>query len=238
MSGPAESAAAARRYAVYFTPPVTSDLWRFASQWLGRDAISGAAVPPPTLRYHSPEALRRVTDGARHYGFHATLKAPFRLATGRSRSDVIRAVAQLARGVRAFTPPPLRVAVLDRFLALVPSDASPDLQGLADACVQNLDFLRAALTEDEIAKRRRAALTPRQDALMLRWGYPYVFEEFRFHMTLTDALPDTALEAARLELGEFLAPIVHEPLRIDAVAIFEQLGDQAFRLTERFELAA
>jgi len=40
----------------------------------------------------------------------------------------------------------------------------------------------------ELPCRRQAVLSPAQDALLVRWGYPYVMEYFRFHCSLTGSL--------------------------------------------------
>ena len=41
----------------------------------------------------------------------------------------------------------------------------------------------------------KSGLTDRQEALLTQWGYPYVMEEFRFHITLTGALDPAHLDA-------------------------------------------
>ena len=68
------------------------------------------------------------------------------------------------------------------------TEPSAALQALADACVEQLDRFRAPPSDAELARRRRASLTPRQDAMLVRWGYPYVFDTWFFHMTLTRRL--------------------------------------------------
>ena len=45
------------------------------------------------------------------------------------------------------------------------------------------------MNEADVRRRRVERLTPRQRELFDRWGYPYVFDEFHFHLTLTDSLP-------------------------------------------------
>src|SRR3546814_13524543 len=73
-------------------------------------------------------------------------------------------------------------------MALTFSEPAPEMRALADAAVQRLDALRAPLTPREIERRLQSRLSPRQEALLGRWGYPYVFDEFRFNMTLTGSL--------------------------------------------------
>ena len=91
-------------------------------------------------------------------------------------------------GSRRSTLPPLAVADLHGFLALRETVPCPPLQALADACVEDLDRFRAPPSEAELARRRRASLTTQQDAMLVRFGYPYVLETWFFHMTLTRRL--------------------------------------------------
>ncbi|WP_331297660.1 DUF1045 domain-containing protein [Methylobacterium oryzae] len=127
----------------------------------------------------------------------------------------------------------LRVAALGPFLALVPETPPPELGLLAAECVAALDPFRAPLTEVERAKRRPERLDPRGRALLDRWGYPYVFEAFRFHMTLTDALPEAERDLWHRRLSEAYAAAGPEPLRIDAVSLLTQDGSGPFRLLAR-----
>jgi uncharacterized protein DUF1045 len=47
------------------------------------------------------------------------------------------------------------------------------------------DRFRRPLTSHEREQRLGAGLSERQIENLDRWGYPYVFEHFRFHLTLT-----------------------------------------------------
>jgi putative phosphonate metabolism protein len=218
------------RYAIYYAPAPGSALDALGRNWLGRDAVTGAAVEQPDV----PD-IHEITAEARHYGFHATLKPPFALAPGRSEAMLMVALAEFAASRRKLVAPPLKLAPISRFLALVPSASAPELHQLADLCVARFDKFRAPPDEAELAKRRASGLTPAQDALLQRWGYPYVFEEFRFHMTLTRRL--SAAEQARIEpvLAPLVAPAIAGPLLIDALSLFAQADRSSpFRLVRRF----
>jgi putative phosphonate metabolism protein len=218
------------RYALYALPAPGSALDAFGRAVLGFDSASGAGVPhPPGL-----EDLATVTVGARAYGFHATLKAPMRLAAGVGEAEVLAAVGRLAAAHPGVAVGDLEVAALGPFLALVPRAAPPRLALLAAECVAALDPLRAPLTEAERARRRPERLGPRGRALLDRWGYPHVFEAFRFHMTLTDALPAESREGWRTRLAAAYAASRPEPLTIDAVCLLCQEGEEPFRLVARF----
>jgi putative phosphonate metabolism protein len=223
------------RYALYFTPPRESHLHERGAQAIGWDVDAQADVPQPNFPGIAPEDQRALTAEPRRYGFHATLKAPFRLADGRSPDDLLNALESFA----ATRPPillgPLVVAELGSFLALVPQTPSAALDLLAAEIVATFDPFRAPLSAAERAKRLQASLTPRWQALMERWGYPYVFDEFRFHMTLTGPLPDAARPLWRGALTQFFANL--EPATLDAVTLLEQPDPQSpFRVVERIAL--
>ncbi|WP_158043411.1 DUF1045 domain-containing protein [Skermanella pratensis] len=219
------------RYALYFAPPPDSALWKFASRWLGRDAATGETLDPPDGVHPDWTA-----DPCR-YGFHATLKPPMALAPGSSESGLLSAVADFAASRRRFAIPPLKLAELGRFLALVPSASSGNLDAFAADCVRAFDPFRAPPPPSELEKRRAHGLTPRQDDYLRRWGYAYVFEEFRFHMTLTGSLDDDARAAARTLLEPAVAPFTRDPLEIDALSVFKQDTRGAlFRIIARFGL--
>jgi hypothetical protein len=217
------------RYAVYWAPEPQHALAQLGAQWLSQVPVE-APVSEPAL-----------------YGFHATLKPPFRLADGCSEAELLAATRRLALAHRAFDMPVLQVAWLENFVALRPqppiAPAHP-LWRLADACVSELDGFRRPAAEAELLKRRAAGLDAEQEALLLRWGYPHVLQRWRFHMTLTSPVferqaqhrPEAKAMLARLR--QLFAPALAQPLRCDSICIFEQSeAGQAFRLSHRFGLA-
>ncbi len=210
-----------RRYAVYAAPTDKSPLARFAAAWLGRDPYAGKAVAQPAVPGVSAERLAAITASPRLYGFHGTLKAPFLPAEGIGAEGLHATVRDLARSL----PPvevPLKLDSLGGFLALVPAEPLPALQALADACVTGLDHLRAPLDEAELARRRRSGLSPVEDAHLIRFGYPYVLDRFRYHMTLTERLAEPEHGQLKQILTDLTAPFCREPFLLDALVIFEQ----------------
>ncbi len=176
------------RCAVYFAPAPDSPWWRAGSQWLGRCAQSGLALDQPAVAGVAPELMRQLTAAPRRYGWHATLKAPFALASGLTLDDARLALRALSRQLQPFTLPALEVTRLDQFLALTPSCECPQLGSTAQRCVTQLHPLAAPLDAAEMQRRRGSGLTPRQELLLQGWGYPWVFECFEFHMSLTGDL--------------------------------------------------
>lgn len=221
---------AAPRYAIYHAPAPGSPLEAFGARWLGGNGTAAWSIPGFT-----ESRLAEIVEPARHYGFHATLKPPFVLAADRTEDDLDRALLRFAAGQQRFTAPPLALAALGGFLALVPSAPCPAMAALAESCVRDLDAFRAPPSEAELAQRRQAGLTPLQDELLLRWGYPYVMAEFRFHMTLSGRLEFAERERLRLGLAPLVAPICATPLSVDDVVLFVQ-PDRAspFRIARRY----
>jgi putative phosphonate metabolism protein len=227
----------ADRFAIYWAPPADGALWRFGARWLGRDAETGTATTPGNGAAADPAWLEQATAEPRRYGLHATLKPPFRLATGQTRPALQEALAAFAATAAPADGPPLVLRRLGRFLALVPNGPAPKIEALAARLVERLDRFRAPPGEAELAKRRAHGLTPAQDANLERWGYPYVMGEFRFHVTLCGALEPAALDRLEAILAPLVARFTTAPLVLAELALFEQAAaEQPFRLTRRFPL--
>jgi putative phosphonate metabolism protein len=219
------------RYAIYYAPERDDPLWTAGCVWLGGDPESGAAFVPP------PEAEGLIGHPAR-YGFHATFKPPFALAEGATAADLEAAIAEFAAARKATPMPVLCVQELYGFLALRPAGEARTLHDLADSCVEAFDRFRRPPSSTEMAMRRASALTPAQESHLARWGYPYVFGEYRFHMTLTERLDDGA--RARLEaiLEARFDEALAAPRRLGSLALFvEPEAGKNFTLLRRFAFA-
>lgn len=216
----------APRYAIYFTPPEHSPLWRAGSTWLGRDAVSGAAVTQPDRLTGHGIQLQALTTTPRKYGFHATLKAPFRLATDVNEGDLMAALEQFAA---SFAPLRIHLGVdlLDTFVALLETRPDPAIGHLAEHCVRRLDGFRAPLTDEDRRRRGAHRLPPTQRALLERWGYPHVLEAFRFHMTLSDPLPEDHREPVRRAANDHFGPALADGVCIDAITLCRQTRPDA-----------
>ena len=226
------------RCAVYFVPEVHGDWWQAGSQWLGRCAASGAAYAPPDILGVAPAEFHALTADPRRYGWHATLKAPFTLATGQRLDDLRSAMQALASQWPAFDLPPLRVSNLGGFLALRPEGDLTRLNALAAACVQQLNPLTQALNEAELARRRQAPLTPEQDRLLLTWGYPWVLDHFQFHLSLSGPLGKCSPEVKAALLQAAQARFETLPVcRFAHIALFiEPQAGADFELLDTLEL--
>lgn len=208
------------RYAIYFTPPADDPLSLAAKQWLGRDAFSGASSEQAPVDGFSAEELATLTADPRRYGFHATLKAPFSLKEGESEADLIDAFERFCKAVPAFDVPSAVVDQLGPFFALVPEHRHQPLQDFAASVVEAFEPFRAPLSEADIARRKPEKLSEGQRAMLNTWGYPYVFEEFRFHMTLTGPVGPEQSPAMRAALEDRFADFNRRPLSIAGLGLF------------------
>lgn len=226
----------AQRYALYLAPAGDSELHRFTSRWLGRDAVTGETLEQPFVEHVPADKLREITVSPRRYGFHGTIKPPFRLANGCTAEDFHEAARRFAAAWPALRLK-LQVRSLRGFLALMLAKPSPQLHNFAAACVRDFERFRAPLRPEEMAERERAPLTPRQRAHLKRFGYPYVIEDFVFHMTLTDKLQNNMHDRVLTDLCARTRPLVAEPFHADALCVFEEPApDAPFRLTARYPL--
>ena len=228
------------RYAIYWAPPADGALWAFGTRWLGRDPETGESLSPApeVAAAADPAWLASVTADPRHYGLHATLKPPFRLATGQSRDGLVAALGRFAAATAPVAGPPLVLRRLGRFLALVPDGPAPAVLALAARLVEAFDGFRTPAPPEELAKRRHHGLTASQEQNLLRWGYPYVMDDFRFHVTVSGALDAATLDRLEALLAAPVARFAMEALAIAELALFEQPDTGApFRLTRRFALA-
>ena len=189
------------RYAIYFVPKAGSLLACKSATWLQYDIADGQAITPTG---DTPGALQRWISEPQRYGFHATIKAPFRLAEGCREADLIEALDRFCSQEPCITNVSLTLRQIEHFLALIPQEENRAINDLADRSVVELDRFRAPMSEGEREKRLLSPLSPRQTELMNQWGYPHVFDCFRFHMTLTGSLDPSGLASAEALLKNLL----------------------------------
>ncbi len=207
------------RYAVYFTPAPDTALAAAGAAWLGRDAFLDERLPQPPVPGVAAERLAAVTADPRRYGFHATLKPPFGLAAGCEEAALVEAFERLADRQAAFATR-LAVGRLGGFLALLPAGPVAELEEFAATAVRDLDRFRRAPDEAELARRRRAGLSVAEERNLVRWGYPYVLDCFRFHMTLSQRLGEPELSAVERAARAAFDDLLDEPVAVDTLGLF------------------
>ncbi|MCL1915520.1 MAG: DUF1045 domain-containing protein [Desulfovibrionaceae bacterium] len=229
------------RYAIYYIPEPGTALAALGSALLGRDSETGETIPQASLTGFSRQSLSALTADARRYGLHATLKAPFFLKKGMTERDLLLAAARFVMGRQTITLPQLELARIGSFFTLVPHGESQEglkaiesANTLAADTVAFFEPFRAAPSEQEFARREPQKLTDRQRALLAEWGYPYVFDEYRFHITLTDRLRDRA-EASRMEKGlrSCFASACDEKTLISGICVCKQITPDSAQRTAR-----
>ncbi|MDX8468293.1 DUF1045 domain-containing protein [Mesorhizobium sp. VK23B] len=208
------------RYAIYFTPRQDEPLARIAANWLGRDPFSAATRPVEAVGDLSAAEVAFHTASARRYGFHATLKAPFRLARNETEASLRAALDDFAEVTSQVVIPRLVVGQIDGFFALVPEAPFAPLNNFAGEVVRAFDRFRAPLTEAEIERRSPDSLKPQEFRNLCQWGYPYVFETFRFHMTLSGRVGPQESPRLRAAIDSLFAEVLQRPVPVDALTLF------------------
>ncbi len=223
-----------KRFAIYYAPR-PGPLAKATAHWFGWDPATGTTPPRPDLP-EIPMALSDLTQKARRYGFHATLKAPFRLAQDIEPDHLAQATAELAARLAPLEMPGLKLALIDNFFALIPTGSTAALNKLASIVVEALDPYRAPLTSAEAAKRNPDSLTDKQRAYLVRWGYPFVKDDFHFHLTMTDRVPIPASVAVDRVIKAHFGPVVPRPFRVEDLCLFGEDESGMFHLMARYPL--
>jgi len=222
-----------QRYAIYHAPD--GALAQLGASWLGRDAQSGP-LPHGVADLPGCRPMAELTTSARRYGLHGTLKPPMRLAEGFHPDDLIETLSAFAAQRAPVEIGTCRVAALGPFLAVVAVEQPAALDRLAADLVRDMDRFRAPPSEAELARRKAQGLSQRQLELLDAWGYPYVMEEFRFHITLSDALTDSERAPVMAAAEAHLAPALAEPVTLGDLAVFGEDESGVFHLITRLPL--
>lgn len=210
------------RFAIYYAPGADEPLWLKAAEWLGRDPLTGATLDGP-LAGTTRDALFDRSVSARRYGFHATIKAPMLLHEGKSRAELEDALAAFAEESEPVAIGRLKLALIDGFLALIPANQTAELTDFAGEVVEAFEPFRALPSAAERERRLKGGnLSERQIELMDRFGYPYVFEQFRLHMTLTDRLPESEREAYTRAAAAHFGALAEAETVLDRLVLFHE----------------
>lgn len=208
------------RYAIYFAPPLNDPISRVAANWLGRNPFTDELIEAPAITGLSSAEIAFHTAAPRRYGFHGTLKAPFRLADSAGEESLLQALSDFAPTVQAFEIETMVIGKIGPFFALVPDGPVPDLVDLAARVTREFEPYRAPLTEADIQRRNPEKLSSAQLANLHRWGYPYVLDEFRFHMTLTGPIEPADSDRVEQAIHTFFDPVLSEPVDVRNIALF------------------
>jgi hypothetical protein len=216
-----------QRYGIFYTP--TGDFAQAGANWLGWDIATARAVGAPD---------EAIIKRPQKYGFHGTIKPPFFLAKGQSIADLETAFSTLCNDLSPVNlDGGLAPARIGSFVALIPSKGMQDLAALAGRTVSELDVFRAPPSDAELERRRQSRLSPAQDAHLMKWGYPYVFDQFKFHMTLSGALEPDQMDAVLGQAKSAFVPVMPTPFVVDALSLVGERIDGKFELITRHPLS-
>lgn len=224
-----------QRYAVYYLPD-PGPLAEFGASWLGWDVLNGESVDHPKLTDETLD-VAELTATPRKYGFHGTIKPPFYLSAGHSAIQLFETVETLCSKLPPVQLDGLKLATLGTFLALKPTSDQAILSRLASRVVMELDPFRSPPSSAELTRRRGSSLSPTQEANLSTWGYPYVMNDFRFHMTLTGSIQDKDLRDRTFSaLAPLVEPTLTQPFEITSLCLAGADDTGRFQLIERFDL--
>lgn len=215
------------RYAVYFCPAPASALASLGRDWVSTELAANGIPGIARARWNA------LLADVRRYGWHATLRSPFTLSPDVDVAELRQALAAVARA-HAPINVPLRSARLAGFPALRPVGDARAVHALANACVEAIEPLRLPLAEHDF-QRRASGLDAIETHYLGRYGYPYVFERYRFHMTLS--APATIDEERALQRWLSLRASMLPTARIDALTLCVEASPGApFEAWERIAL--
>ncbi len=216
-----------RRYAIYWTPELGSDLAAFGARWFAEPAeVSGLGA----------ELAARAVKSPARYGLHATLKAPFPFTERASVQDLQQALDAFCAKRRAPSGGALVPAFYQGYFVLALSQRTADIDWLAAECVTHFDAFRAAGGRSGVPAD--GALSPQEEAFAAEFGYPYVLSAYRFHVTLAGLLGEAGLKEVATALEPQLAPFLRDPVAIGSLTLlgepesggaFEAIGRHPFR---------
>lgn len=217
-----------KRVALYFLP--TAQTARRGAQWLGHDILAQPSDPRP-LPTNQPNEIKRPSHWVKtsqKYGFHATLKAPFRLHPNYSLDELKKTLTMFCAGRPSVHIGKMEIAPLGRFLTLRPQSQTPELTELASEIVRHFDPFRAEMTDEERMAWHKKVRTPAALKNALTWGYAHIFDQFRFHLTLTDPLSGTEALQARKTATEHFKPDLQAPWQMHSLSLVGQTNAGVF----------
>lgn len=226
------------RYSVYYAPRAGA-FADAAATWLGRSCETGLVIPQPELEGLAG-ALPGLTSKPRKYGFHGTLRAPFRPAAGQDQRSIASAIADIAAHLQPARCDGLDVGNPYGFgVALIPVGDEAEILALAAQVVALTDQLRAPLTEEEITQRERTEnLNPRQREYLHRWGYPMVMEELSFQLTLSNRVASDVQLVLEEGVARHFAGLLPSPFVIEDLCLFGENAETGlFRILGRYRLS-
>ncbi len=222
------------RYAVFYLPPSDSPLADFGAQWFGYDIRTGKFREPIQTTTFD---LKELTKISHRYGLHATLKAPFRLKKKYDLSNLFKRVEKQASKSEPFTYPSMKITQLAGFPALMPKHNRAKMVHLEERLVHKLNKFGKKPDQSTSDRRRKVKLNALEQEYFRLYGYPYVLDHFRFHLTLCDKAERSTRSVISSFLEENYSEVLTSSLEVREIAVVgERKSDGYFEELERFAL--
>ena len=232
-----------KRVAIYFLPKKNSSLENFGKNLLGRDINKKRKISLTRRQKYFInrgftyfDELKDYCEQPAKYGFHATLKAPFRLKRNVKTKNFYDVISHIAAQHSRFKIKGLKIVYSKKFTFITSRKPNKLLINLENDLVKHLDTFRAELNKTEIKKRIPDSLTFKQNKYLKEWGYPFVFDQFKFHMTLMNQNNNKLSNKQKLELEKLIYKISNNVIEFNEISLLGENKNGHFEEIKRFKL--
>ncbi len=232
-----------KRVAIYFLPKKNSSLENFGKNLLGRDINKKKKISLTRRQKYFInrgftyfDELKDYCEEPAKYGFHATLKAPFRLKRNVKTKNFYDVISHIAAQHSRFKIKGLKIVYSKKFTLITSRKPNKLLINLEKDLVKHLDTFRAELNKTEIKKRIPDSLTFKQNKYLKEWGYPFVFDQFKFHMTLMNQNNNKLSNKQKLELEKLIYKISNNVIEFNEISLLGENKNGHFEEIKRFKL--
>ena len=232
-----------KRVAIYFLPKKNSSLENFGKNLLGRDINKKKKISLTRRQKYFInrgftyfDELKDYFEQPAKYGFHATLKAPFRLKRNVKTKNFYDVISHIAAQHSRFKIKGLKIVYSKKFTFITSRKPNKLLRNLENDLVKHLDTFRAELNKTEIKKRIPDSLTFKQNKYLKEWGYPFVFDQFKFHMTLMNQNNNKLSNKQKLELEKLIYKISNNVIEFNEISLLGENKNGHFEEIKRFKL--
>ena len=232
-----------KRVAIYFLPKKNSSLENFGKNLLGRDINKKKKISLTRRQKYFInrgftyfDELKDYCEEPAKYGFHATLKAPFRLKRNVKTKNFYDVISHIAAQHSRFKIKGLKIVYSKKFTLITSRKPNKLLINLENDLVKHLDTFRAELNKTDIKKRIPDSLTIKQNKYLKEWGYPFVFDQFKFHMTLMNQNNNKLSNKQKLELEKLIYKISNNVIEFNEISLLGENKNGHFEEIKRFKL--
>ena len=223
------------RYYIGYTPHPNSKLWKLISAWLGYDCARDTK-PKTVLTLGLPKKVHtEAVSSALRIGFSCVFYPPFKLREDMDIEELVIHSQTFCHTLTPVTTGALKVQSNGGQIIIAPLSTDKKIIDLAGDCVRFFDNFRLKGPPVPINGQMHKALSQRQIDYLIKWGNPYVFEEFAFTMPLTGRIPKTILGPLTDYLQNQLIHYLSHGLTVDGLYLFGQkTGSEPARLINYF----